>query len=94
MRDAMNSVFDGISANKAAEPHGMPCSTLKDRTGGKAIHRCNSGPKPYLNSKEERELVGYLIEASNIGYGKTCRDVLSIVETYVCGKEGRCFIAK
>ena len=59
----------------------VPCSTLKDRTGGKVIHGSNPGPKPYyLNAEEERELVN---EASNIGYGKTCRDVLSLVESYV-----------
>ena len=93
MRDAMDSVFDGILANKAADLHGVPRSTLRDRRGGKVIHGCNPGPKPYLNSKEEGELAGYLIEASNIGYGKTRRDVLSIVETYV-EKKGRCFIVK
>ena len=87
MRDAMDSVFDGMSANKAADLHGVPRSTLKDRTGGKVIHGSNPGPKPYLNVEEERELAGYLIEASNIGYGKTRKDVLSLVESYVEKKE-------
>ena len=83
----MDSVFDGMSANKAADLHGVPHSTPKDRTGGRVIHRCNPDPKPYLNSEEERELVGYLIKASYIGYGKSRRDVLSLVETYVEKKE-------
>ena len=80
----MDSVFDGMSANKAADLHGVPCSTLKDRTGGKVIHRRNPGPKLYLSVEKERELAGYLIE---VGYGKTRRDVLSLVESYVEKKE-------
>ena len=84
MRDAMDSVFDGMSANKAADLHGVPHSTLKDRSGGEVIHRDNPGLKPYLKTKEERELAGYLIEASNVGYGKT--QVL-LRATYVEKKE-------
>ena len=70
MKDAIDSVIDVMSANRAADLHGFPLSTLKDRIGGKVIHGRNPGPKPYLYSEEERELAGYLIKASNIGYGK------------------------
>ena len=76
-----------MSANKAADLHGLPCSTLKDRIRSKVIHGHYPGPEPYLYSEEERELAGYLIKASNIGYGKTRRDVLSLVQTYVEKKE-------
>jgi len=37
--------------------------------------------------EEEGELASHLIKASSIGYGKTCQDVLSIVEQYVQQKE-------
>ena len=58
------------------------------KTGrGKVIHNYNPGPKPYLNAEEDRESAGYLIEASNNGYGKTRRDVLSLVESNVEKKE-------
>lgn len=73
IRDAMDSVFDGMLANKAAYLHGVLRSTLEDSTGGKIIHERNPGLKLYLNSEEEKELVGYSIKASNIGYGKTRR---------------------
>jgi len=45
------------------------------------------GPKPYLTTTEEEELTGYLINAANMGLGKTHRDVLSIVEKHVEQKE-------
>ena len=84
----INSVVcDGISANKAALLHGVPRSTLKDRLSGRVVHGRNPGPEPYLNVEEEQELAGHLINASNIGYGKTRQEVLNIVERYVERKE-------
>ena len=44
-------------------------------------------PKPYLSTEEEQELATHLIKASSMGYGKTRRDVYSIVEQYVNQKE-------
>ena len=88
MQAALNSVVcDGISANKAAPQHRVPRSTLKDRLSGRVVHGCNPGPEPYLNVEEEQELVGHLINASNVGYGKTRQEVLNIVERYVERKE-------
>ena len=71
MQAALNSVVcDGISASKAAPQHRVPRSTLKDRLNGRVVHGRNPGPEPYLNVEEEQELLGYLINASNVGYGK------------------------
>ena len=85
MECAMNAVLDdGISANKAAILHRVPRSTLKDRLSGRVIH---AGPQPYLDVQEEKELAGHLIEASNIGYGKTRREVFGIVKRYVEQKD-------
>ena len=39
-----------------------------------------TGPIPYFNSNEEDELATFLKEASRIGYGKTKREVLLIVQ--------------
>jgi len=50
---------------------------------GRIIHGQNSGPDPYLSVDEEKELATYLIDAANIGYGKTRKDVLGIVQRYV-----------
>ena len=84
----MKSVLDdGISANKVAVLHGVPHSTLKDRLSRHVIHGQNPGPQPYLNPEEEKELAGHLIAASDIGYGKTRRDVLGVVKRCVEQKE-------
>ena len=88
MTAVMKSVLDdGLSRNKAATLHGVPPSALKDCLSGRVKHGDKPGPKPYLNVEEEQELATHLIKASNIGYGKTRRDVLSIVEQFVDQKE-------
>ena len=88
MQAALNSVVcDGISANKAAPQHRVSRSTLKDHLSGRVVHGRNPGSEPYLNVEEEQELVGHLINASNVGYGKTRQEVLNIFEWYVERKE-------
>ena len=47
-----------------------------------------SGPRPYLSTEEEAELSSHLLQASEIGLGKTRRDVLTLVGTYVEKKGG------
>ena len=70
MEAVMLSVGNGeMSANKAADLHGVPCSTLKDRLSGRVEHGKNPGP-PYLIRDEEQELSVHLLRASSIGLGK------------------------
>ena len=84
MLAAIESVqTDHMSGNKAADLHGVPRSTLKDRLSGRVSHGTKSGPVPYLSVTEEEELSTHLLDASKIGYGKTRRDVMCLVETYV-----------
>ena len=45
------------------------------------MHGVKPGPKPYLDEPEEKELSSYLKHCAKIGYGKTRKDVLCIVET-------------
>lgn len=83
MDAALYSVMhNGLSGNKAADLHGVPRSTLKDRLSGRVKHGTKSGPKPYLTVEEEAELTSHLLQAADIGFGKTRRDVKCIVETY------------
>ena len=42
---------DGLSVNQAADLHGVPRSTLKDRLSGRVIHGTKSGPKSYLTAE-------------------------------------------
>ena len=81
MINAMEAVKSGnMRVNEAAREHGVPCTTLKDRLSGRVKHGKKSGPMPYLTSQEEDELATFLTEASNIGYGKTKREIILIVQ--------------
>ena len=61
----------------------MSRTTLKDRDGGRVLYGSNFSPQPYLTTEEEKELVDFLITSSKMGYGKTRRQVLKIVEAAV-----------
>ena len=74
---------NGLSRNQAADLHGIPRSTLKDRLSGRVIHGTKSGPKSYLTAEEENELEMHLLQASKMGFGKTRRDVKCIVQEYL-----------
>lgn len=84
MKAAIKSVIDdSLSANRAADLHGVPQSTLKDHLSGCVIHGTKPGPKPYLTVDEEAELSQHLLQASAMGLGKTSRDVKCLVEVCV-----------
>ena len=87
MADAISSVQkDHLSGNKAADLHGVPRSTLKDRLSGRVQHGVKPGPVPYLTKEEESELTSHLVHVANLGYGKTRRDVKCLVEKYAIQK--------
>ena len=80
----MKSVMDdSLSANRAADLHGVPQSTLKDRLSGRVIHGAKPGPKPYLTVDEEAELSQHLLQASAMGLGKTRQGVKCLVEVCI-----------
>ena len=64
-----------LSANQAADEHSVPRSTLKDRLKGRVTHGTKPGPRPYLDSREESELVDYLFNAAKTGFGKTRQQI-------------------
>ena len=84
---ALGDVKKGVSGNHAADLNGIPRSTLKDRLSGRVIHGTNPGPVPYLTKDEEIELSDHLLTASEIGYGKTRRDVCCLVESHLKAKK-------
>ena len=54
---------------------------VKCRTpAGRVVHYLNPGPQPNLSAKEERTLANHLVEAAQVGYGKTWTQVKAIVE--------------
>ena len=87
MVHAMTAVKDGeMGVNRAAQQFGVPKTTLKVRLSGRVPHGRVSGPEPYLNKEEEQDLVDFLIQMAKLGYGKTKKDVLSIVKRTVESK--------
>ena len=74
-------IEDGSSVSRASRDFGVPRSTLHDRVSGRVVHGVKPGPKPYLDNTEEKELGSYLKHCAKVGYGKTRKDVLCIVES-------------
>ena len=65
---------------KAAVDYCVPRSTLHDRIYGKVIHGTKSGPRKYTG----RGAVGIAFRnCSSIGYGKSRKDTLALVQAAV-----------
>ena len=89
MLGAIRAVREGeFGVNRAALEYGVPRTTLKDRLSGRVTHGSQSGAKPYLSREEEKELFDFLITCSNLGYGKTRKEVMLLVEG-IMKKKGR-----
>ena len=78
---AIKAIRDGtMGTNMAARSFSVPPSTLKDRVTGRVKHGTKSGPVPYLDESEEKELVEFLMKSAAMGYGKTKQEVFVILE--------------
>jgi len=86
MKAAMEAVAAGQSVSETARKHGIPKTTLHDRVSGKVIHGVKPGPRPYLSPKEEGNLGLFLKQCAKLGYGKTRKDVLGIVQSTAVDK--------
>ena len=87
MVKAMEVVRAGSGINRAALDYGVPRTTLKDRLSGRVKDGVLPGPDPYLASDEEKELATFLVDCASVGFGKTRREVMEIVEQVVLEKE-------
>ena len=76
MLAAMTAFKGGSSIKRAAEEHGVPVSTLRDRISGRVVHGTKPEPRPYLSTTEEAELSSFLKSCSNMGYGRTRTDMM------------------
>lgn len=76
-------VEEGMSIRRAALRYGIPKSTLGDRVSGRVLPGKKSGPPTLLTEKEEEELEHFLFHCSNIGYGKSRKDVMTLVDRYL-----------
>ena len=77
---AMDAVKQESSVKRAAEQHGVPRTTLHDRISGHVQHGKKPGPEPYLNREEEEDLVNFIEEVAEVGFGKTRKQIKAMVE--------------
>ena len=77
---ALKTVQRGeLSIRRAAEEHGVPRTTLQDKVVGRYAANARSG-RPLLTANEEKSLADFLIGCASVGYAKSRKDVLSIVQ--------------
>ena len=77
----MDAVKSGkCSVKRAAENYKVPRTTLLDQISWRVIHGSKPGSSPYHKKEEKSELVQFVAEVSEIGYGKTRKQIKGIVE--------------
>ena len=86
-QSAYAAVKDGrFSVRSAAEEYNVPKSTLSDRVTGRVKFGAHCGPVRYLSDTGEEELVNFLCGSARMGYARTKRDIMVIVEEVVASK--------
>ena len=76
-----------MSTRRAAVSFNIPSSTLIDRVSGKTAMGAVRGPPKYLSNVEEFELVNILIGCSKVGYSRSRKQVIALVQHIVDKKE-------
>lgn len=84
---AVKAVNEGHSQRRAAEEYGIPRSTLGDHVRGRVLPGAKSGNPKYLSDAEEAELYRFLLRCASVGYPRTRKDVVAIVQR-VCNSKG------
>ena len=69
-----------MSIRRAAQEYGVPKSSLGDRLSGRVLPDAQCGPATYLSPREEEELVMFLTRCASIGYAKSRKEVLALVQ--------------
>ena len=77
---------DRMTLRQASEVFGVPKSTLHDRLTGKVLFGSHSGPSRLMSEREEEELVSFLIHCASVGYPRSRKDILNLVQTILIRK--------
>ena len=83
LKDACKAVHNGMTIRRAAEEYGVPKSTIYDHCCGKVLSGAKSGPRTYLTVAEEDELVTFLCGVSSVGYSRTIKQIVEMVQAVV-----------
>ena len=87
MDKALNALLYGhTSIWRSALDYDIPKLTLGDWVSGRVLPGIVSGPPTYLTLQEEEELVVFLLRCSSIGYAKSCKEVIALVEQIIHSK--------
>ena len=71
------------SVAKAAKVYGVPTQTLRDRVKGKVnVEAERGGPGPLFTRDEEKNMVDYLMDLYNLGYGFSKLEIASVCSDY------------
>ena len=80
---AYEAVKGGQSVRRAAKQFGIPKSTLGDWQG--KIRFSQWTPR-YLSNTEEDELASFICQCAGMGYAKTKKEILAIVQAVLATK--------
>lgn len=81
MMKAVNSaVHDHLSVQRAAIEFNVQRSTLGDRISGRVLPGAVNGRAKYLSDEEEQELARFLMRCASIGYPRSRKQVIAIVQ--------------
>ena len=86
MREALQAVAGGMTVRRAAEVHGIPKTTLLDYVSGRTLLGTKSGRPTLLTPEEERDLVAFLLKSASIGFAKTRKQVMAMVERILAAR--------
>ena len=82
----MEAVKNGTPIQRAARLHGVPRTTLRDRTSGRVKHGKKPGSTPYPSIVEEKELASFITDVAKAGYGKSRQEIKRITEDVASDK--------
>ena len=85
---AVKAVKGGHSQRRVAEEYGIPRSTLGDHIRGRVLPGAKSGNPKYLTDEEEAELYRFLLRCAAVGYPRSRKDMIAIVQK-ACNSKGR-----
>ncbi len=87
LQRACEAVHKGMAVRRAAEEYAIPKSTLHDYVSGRVKPGAKSGPKSYLTPVEEEEMVNFLSGMSSLGYSRTVKQIIELVQAAVDKKQ-------
>jgi len=77
-----------LSIRRAELAYNIPKSTIQDHVSGHVADGVNPGHRKYLTESEEVYLVSFLIKCSDIGYARSRKQILCLVESYLQDVKG------